>query len=80
MLAYRITTSRRSAWPEVRPAFVKIEGGGRRINTFTLIDGWKSLDAVEAARRMALAKLPKPHVPRHLRALSPRLSWMDDGR
>ena len=36
--------------------FVKVEVGPRRINVFMLIDEWKSLNAVEAARRMALAR------------------------
>jgi hypothetical protein len=40
--------------------FVSVTMGHRRINTFTLSDGWKSLDADEAARRVKLARSPMP--------------------
>jgi len=43
--------------------FVKVDTGKRRTNTFTLIDGWQSIDADEAKRRMALARQPKPQRP-----------------
>jgi hypothetical protein len=40
--------------------FVYVEIGKCRTNTFTLCDDWKSIDADEAKRRMAIARLPKP--------------------
>ena len=40
--------------------FFTVEVGPRRINMFTLADGWRSLDADEGVRRVQLAKLPKP--------------------
>ena len=43
--------------------FVTISVGCRRINTFVLADGWRSLDADEAKRRVVLARLPKPQRP-----------------
>ena len=48
----------------VQCGFVTISVGRRHINTFRLADDWKSLDADEAKRRVALAKLPKPPVAR----------------
>ena len=40
--------------------FVVIGTGARRVNMFTLIDGWRAIDAVEAKRLVELARLPKP--------------------
>ena len=34
--------------------------GLHRANVFTLVDHWRSIDAVEAKRRMAQARQPKP--------------------
>ena len=50
----------------VQCGFVTISVGRRHINTFRFADDWKSLDADEAKRRVALAKLPKPPVARAL--------------
>jgi hypothetical protein len=50
----------------VQCGFMTISVGRRHINTFRLADDWKSLDADEAKRRVALAKLPKPPVARAL--------------
>ena len=43
-----------------RLGFVSIGVGVRHANTFSLTDGWRAVDAVEAKRRVQLAKLPKP--------------------
>jgi hypothetical protein len=40
--------------------FIAVAMGPRRVNLFKLCDGWKSLDAAEAKRRMKLAKEPTP--------------------
>jgi hypothetical protein len=40
--------------------FIRIDIGPRCINAFSLADGWRALDAVEAKRRVELARLPKP--------------------
>ena len=40
--------------------FIAVAMGPRRVNLFKLSDGWKSLDAAEAKRRMKLAKEPTP--------------------
>jgi hypothetical protein len=47
---------------------VAIGTGARRVNTFTLIDGWRAVHAVEAKRLVELARLPKPQ-----RAALPKL-------
>jgi hypothetical protein len=46
--------------------FIAVAMGPRRVNLFKLSDGWKSLDAAEAKRRMKLAKEPTP--PRQISA------------
>ena len=39
---------------------VNVHAGPHRANVFALTDGWRTVDAVEATRRVQLAKLPKP--------------------
>jgi hypothetical protein len=39
--------------------FVTVRKGRRTINVFSRADGWRDLAADEAARRVALARLPK---------------------
>jgi hypothetical protein len=41
-------------------AWIRITIGPRRVSVFRLADGWKSLDADEAKRRVAQARLPMP--------------------
>ena len=43
-----------------RLGFISVGTGVRHANTFRLISDWKSIGAVEAARQVQLAKLPKP--------------------
>jgi hypothetical protein len=43
--------------------FVTISVGRRRINTFVLADGWRSLNDDDVKRRVVLARLPKPQRP-----------------
>ena len=43
-----------------RLGFVSVGTGVRGTNLLWLSDGWRTIDAVEAARRVRLAKLPKP--------------------
>ena len=43
-----------------RLGFVNVTVGLRHANVFVLLDDWRSLDADEAARRVKLARLPKP--------------------
>ena len=40
--------------------FITVAAAARRVNTFAFCDGWRALDADEAARRVKQAKLPKP--------------------
>jgi hypothetical protein len=40
--------------------FVSVSMGPRRVNVFRLSDGWRGLDADEAKRRVAQARLPMP--------------------
>lgn len=41
-----------------RLGFVTVEVGPRQVHVFSMADGWKSIDADEAERRMALAHQP----------------------
>ena len=43
--------------------FVTVETGERGTNTFALCDGWRKVNAEEAQRRVALARLPTPQRP-----------------
>ena len=43
-----------------RLGFVSVTVGLRHANVFVLLDDWRLLDAAEAARRVKLARLPKP--------------------
>jgi hypothetical protein len=43
-----------------RLGFIRIGTGLRHANTFSLVDGWRTVHAVEAERLVQLAKLPKP--------------------
>jgi hypothetical protein len=47
-----------------RLGFVSVSAytGPHRANVFTLVDHWRSIDAVEAKRQMAQAREPKPRV------------------
>ena len=39
---------------------INVHAGPHRTNVFAFTDGWRTVDAVEATRRIQLAKLPKP--------------------
>jgi len=43
-----------------RLGFISVGTGVRGTNLLWLSDSWRTIDAVEAARRVQLAKLPKP--------------------
>jgi hypothetical protein len=43
--------------------FVTVETGKRGTNTFAFCDGWREVNAEEAQRRVALARLPTPQRP-----------------
>ena len=54
-----------------RLGFITVGTGVRRANTFRLVDGWRTVDAVEAKRQVQLAKLPKPPKPPQVAAPQP---------
>ena len=77
----------------VAVGFVSVGMGPRRVNVFRLADGWRALDAHEAARLVKLAKLPRQSVPpkpvtqvkvvelpRAMRRVPSLTPWQDVGR
>jgi len=52
-------------------ASVNVHAGPNRANVFRLIDKWRGVDAIEAKRRVAQAKLPQPPRPSAAKPVKP---------